>query len=307
MGLNDSSDWDATAHEYTAIPIAGPLYIPCKRMLEAMDTASAFATASAILDVGCGPGTAETLLIDAYGKDLPSTARLIASDFSKGMVEETNARREKILAEGNDVADCWKRLETSVMDAENLSTIPSDSLSHVMGSLVYFMLPDPRKGLMEAKRVLKEGGVFACTSWARVDWMRFLREAAQKVRPNVSRRFVSLQFMDGKNAGSRERTDGEGQDPAMLGPWKDTEGVKVELQAAGFRDVQVEYVDVDLPIEDRTGLSNILTRSNNPATKMVVGDFNDEEVARCREELVKILEQNGNICKGVAVMGIGKK
>jgi len=127
-----------------------------------MDSALPFSSATAILDVGCGPGTAVALLVNEYGSQIPSSARLIASDFSKGMVEALNQRKKE--REGE--SEVWKRLETAVYDAQDLSGGKDGDISHIMASLVYFMLPNPRKGLEEARRVLKPDGVLALTSWA---------------------------------------------------------------------------------------------------------------------------------------------
>ena len=57
--------------------------------------------------------------------------------------------------------NCWGRLDTQVMVAYDLFPIESSRLSHVMGSLVYCMLPSPEKGLLEANRVMRNKG--ACS------------------------------------------------------------------------------------------------------------------------------------------------
>lgn len=191
MSLDKPVTWDKTSAEYTNLPIQGPIYYPCKRMLAAMDAASSFSSATSILDIGCGPGTAVTLLVDDFGKQIPADATLVASDFAKGMVDATLAKKQSIVAAGTDVGNCWGRLQGQVMDAQDLSAIDSGSVSHLMGSLVYFMLPDAGKGLREANRVLKEGGVFACTSWSTtMEWMQLGVEAAQRVRPDKTGKFV---------------------------------------------------------------------------------------------------------------------
>jgi ubiquinone/menaquinone biosynthesis C-methylase UbiE len=151
-------------------------------MLEVMQATLSFSSATTIMDVGCGPGTAVSLLIDHYGGDIPPEAQLIATDYSSGMVEAIKSRKETEISSGKDTASYWSRVETLVLDAQDLSGLSSDSVSHIMGSLVYFMLPDPKRGLREAHRVLKAGGVFACTSWAKVEWMQFLGQAVQEVR-----------------------------------------------------------------------------------------------------------------------------
>lgn len=182
MSLSNSSQWDNTAAEYEKMPIDGPLSIPCTRMLDVVNTSLPFSTASTILDIGCGPGTLPTLLFKNYGEQIPETAKLIATDFSAGMVEAAKMRKEKGMhSENVHAAKCWARLELDVMDAQNLEKVATSSVSHVMGSLVYFMLPEYKKGLSEAHRVLSNDGVFACTSWAKVGWIGFVAQAAQKV------------------------------------------------------------------------------------------------------------------------------
>lgn len=163
------------------MPIDGPLAISCTRMLDVVNTTLPFSNASTILDIGCGPGTLPTLLFRKYGEDIQQTTKLIATDFSAGMVEAAKARKQKeIHSEDEHIAKCWARLQLDVMDAQNLEKVATNSVSHAMGSLVYFMLPEYKKGLSEAHRILSDGGVFACTSWAKVGWIEFVIQAVGK-------------------------------------------------------------------------------------------------------------------------------
>ncbi|KAF7617450.1 methyltransferase family protein [Aspergillus flavus] len=293
MQISDikSSDWDTTASEYSKVPLEGPLLIPCKRMINALQNTLSFSSATTILDIGCGPGTAISLLIEDYGHHIPPGTRLVATDYSAGMVAETRARRDSKIIAGGDNPNCWDRLETLVVDAQDLSPFPSNSVSHIMGSLVYFMLPDPMKGLIEAHRVLQAGGVFACTSWAKVEWMELLVQAVHKVRPV------------GKDNNSTQPRE------TSLIPthWKDAAGVKEELESAGFRDVHTEYVEFNWAVEDNNKFAEMMCTSSNPGSKMVLGDLTAEEQYHVCKEYAKILEENGNVCKGVAVLGVGRK
>ncbi|KAB8222946.1 S-adenosyl-L-methionine-dependent methyltransferase [Aspergillus novoparasiticus] len=293
MQISDikSSDWDTTASEYSKVPLEGPLLIPCKRMIDALQNALSFSSATTILDIGCGPGTAINLLIDDYGHHIPPETQLVATDYSTGMVAATRARKDSKIVAGGDTANCWGRLETLVMDAQDLSEFPSESVSHIMGSLVYFMLPDPMKGLIEAHRVLQAGGVFACTSWAKVEWMELLVQAVHKVRPV------------GKDNNSTQPR-GTNMLPAH---WKDAAGVKGELESAGFREVHTEHVEFNWVVEDNSKFAEMMCTSSNPGSKMVLGELTAEEQCHVREEYAKILEENGNVCKGVAVLGVGRK
>lgn len=188
-----STDWDNSSSAYAKLAQQGPVLAPCERLLAAMNDASSFSSATTILDIGTGPGTAIDLLIKSYGTEISPSTRLIASDFSQAMVDATTSRKETSIAAGKDIENCWSRLEMKVMDAQNLSQVSPGSISHAMGSFVYFMLPDPRKGLLEAHRVLTEGGVFACTSWTMtMEWFQFLVLAAKRVRPDSTFTVVRL-------------------------------------------------------------------------------------------------------------------
>ncbi|KAE8392514.1 S-adenosyl-L-methionine-dependent methyltransferase [Aspergillus alliaceus] len=282
-------DWDSTASEYSKLPKDGPLLVPCKRLLGAMHGTLSFASATTIIDIGCGPGTAVSFLIDDYGHDIPPQSRVIATDYSTGMVEVTRSRVETERTSGKKNAKCWGQVETMELDAQDLSAFPSSSASHIMGSLVYFMLPDPQKGLREAYRVLRAGGVFACTSWARVQWMQFMDQAAQEVR---------------RAAGSESHSTGMRFFPKQ---WGDVAGVKGELESAGFRDVHSEYIDFDWLVEDPEAFAETMCKSSNPGTKMLLGDLSDEKLDRVVESYTRIVKEHGNVCKGVAVLGIGTK
>ncbi|OGM51056.1 methyltransferase family protein [Aspergillus bombycis] len=297
MQINEikSSDWDSTASEYLKIPLEGPLLIPCKRMIEALQNAVSFSSATTILDIGSGPGTAISVLIDGYGNNIPLECRLVATDYSAGMVAATRARKDSNIAARADPANCWGRVETLVVDAQDLSEFPSNSVSHIMGSLVYFMLPDPMKGLREAHRVLQSGCVFACTSWAKVEWMELLLRAAHKVRQVGG---------DSNLGGKSTETKASNMIPAQ---WQDTAGVKGEIESAGFRDVHTEYVEFNWVVEDRGKFADMMSTSSNPGAQMILGDFTPEEKQQVREEYLRILEENGDVCKGVAVLGVGRK
>lgn len=285
MSLSNPSKWDNTAAEYERMPLDGPLSIPCTRMLDVVNSILPFSTASTVLDIGCGPGTLPTLLFKKYGEHIPETSKLIATDFSAGMVEAAKMRKEKEMhSEDKYAAKCWARLELDIMDAQNLDKVATSSVSHVMGSLVYFMLPEYKKGLSEARRVLTDDGVFACTSWAKVGWMGFVVQAAQTVTQKTipsPMKFAEI--------------------------WKSPEGIKGELESAGFQDVHAEFVDVNWHVPEPKEFVKTFMKSSNPGLTMILKDLTEEQVALCSDEWVRLVEENGNICHGQAVLGVGRK
>lgn len=89
--------------------------------------------------------------------------------------------------------------------------------------------------------------------------------------------------------------------------WTTTEGVQAQLAAAGFADAHAEYVEFDWKLEDPVGAAQVMVKSSNPAALAVVGGFSAEELDRVCDEYVKILAEHGNVCRGVAVLGLGRK
>jgi ubiquinone/menaquinone biosynthesis C-methylase UbiE len=279
-----AEEWDVHAKEYAAMHIEDMMSIACEGLLSALNAVSPLASSTAILDVGCGPGTMVARLIQSYGSQLPPSTRIIASDFSSGMVNCLREKQVERAGKEEDIGGAWTRLESQVQDAQDLEGIKEGELSHVMGNMVYFMLSDPRKGLESAHRVLKEGGAFGLTSWSKVEWVETLHTAALKVRPDAPTGF----------------------DTKHMGSWSSAEGVKHELEAAGFKDVKTEYFQTNLPIKDPKMFANMMFRSSNPGTVRVMSSFSAEEVDRACEEWVKLVEGK-EILEGVLVVASGKK
>lgn len=130
-------------------------------MLERVNGLLPFSEATGILDNGCGPGTIMKRLVEDY--NVPESCSLTPADFSEGMVTRTREQKEAKVKENS--SSPWQRVETIVQDATNLDMIEDSSKSHITAGWVYFMTSDPIKCLKESKRVLRDGGVLACSSW----------------------------------------------------------------------------------------------------------------------------------------------
>ncbi|KAL1306238.1 hypothetical protein AAFC00_004328 [Neodothiora populina] len=282
---SETSDWDDNAAYYTALMKDGPMTMPIRAMLEHMNKVLPFESASGIADVGCGPGTAIGELFDIYGKQISPSARLLASDFSKGMVEQVDKRK------ANNAGDnLWDRLETDVWDLNDLNHVSDSSFSHVMGSMVFFMLKDSNEALKGVNRVLKEGGIIAATSWNKVEWMELAFAASGATRPDL--------------AAKRET-------PSLPGGWTNPEEVKTTLEAAGFKDVHASYVKTSCHFDDPSAFLRWLINSKLPAVAELVRDFDEDDKTRLGDEFVKLVEQKcGNGPKrleGIAVEVVGRK
>ncbi|SDC38837.1 class I SAM-dependent methyltransferase [Shouchella lonarensis] len=96
-------------------------------------------TARDVVDIGCGTGR---LLL--RGASIAAT--LTGVDLSAGMV----ARANELLSE-------TKHARALVGDATNLP-LPNDAYDIALSTCVLFLLPDPKQGLVEMARVLRQGG-----------------------------------------------------------------------------------------------------------------------------------------------------
>lgn len=89
--------------------------------------------------------------------------------------------------------------------------------------------------------------------------------------------------------------------------WKSPEAVKGELETAGFRDAYAEIVEVNWHIPEPKEFVTTFINGLKHVFVKIFNDLTDEQMAHCRDEWVRLVEENGNICHGQAVLGVGKK
>ncbi|CAD0042831.1 unnamed protein product [Aureobasidium pullulans] len=160
-----SADWDKTSASYAQHSSKSPTSIPIQRLIELLDTLKPLSTASAILDVGCGPGAATAQIVDTHSANIDTVTQFIAGDFSTGMT----------------------RVTPLVLDATDMRPVLDESVSHIIANLVFFMTENPAKAVAESYRVLSQNGVMACSSWAKMAWMECLAIAAERIFPTLGK------------------------------------------------------------------------------------------------------------------------
>ena len=74
--VQDKDQWSANAGSYAKGTRMQLNNAPVETLFMQMDSAYSFSTATAILDVGSGPGVTIGRLIESYGSRLPSGTRL---------------------------------------------------------------------------------------------------------------------------------------------------------------------------------------------------------------------------------------
>ncbi|KAF2091133.1 S-adenosyl-L-methionine-dependent methyltransferase [Saccharata proteae CBS 121410] len=150
MTLKQHTDagWTNVAANYS--PIARLTTPPIHRLISLipdLDSPDAY-----IMDNGCGSG-ALTLAL----KSTHPNARILASDFSPGMV----AQLQKQIQERG-----WsKDVETRVLDAQKLTGLKDATFSHVLSTFMVQFTPAPVTVVREMARVLKPGGQLGLGFW----------------------------------------------------------------------------------------------------------------------------------------------
>lgn len=144
--LHRTETWDDVAGWYQEL--AEPF--TRQYALAALDFAGGASPGERVLDVAAGPGTFS----------LPAAragARVLATDFSAGMVQRLDARLRE---EGLDVAGS----EARVMDGQALD-LPDAGFDAAFSIFGVMLFPDYAAGLREMHRVVRPGGRVVVASW----------------------------------------------------------------------------------------------------------------------------------------------
>ena len=277
-------EWAKFAPAFTRLLDEGPGIHTARDILKHVDTVWPLSKITNFIDVGCGPGQVTGVLVQEYGPQLPSSANVIALDNSPEMIQQLVARVQPGIAAGKQA---WKAVETRVDDAHELKSVPDNSASHVVGSLVYFLLPQPRKAMEAARRVLTSqngGGVFAMSAMIDAEWTRPVG-FVKAVRPD-------------KNL------------PMPNACWRSAAGLRGELEAIGFRNVQVFEAPSYMPFENHEEIVKYLVASL-PPMRMLTADMTEEEIQKVVDLTVDWLKKKYPTTParmvGTALIGIGQK
>ncbi|KAH0333592.1 S-adenosyl-L-methionine-dependent methyltransferase, partial [Aureobasidium melanogenum] len=292
-----ATDWDRTAASYAQLASQGsPMSVPITKLVEMLQTLSSFDTATTILDIGCGPGSATSHLISTHHDILPSNTQILATDFSRGMISIVQQVRDfklEKLSEGTEKST-WSRVVPLVMDAQDLRPLLDDSISHIIANFVLFMVDDPQKALQEAHRVLKSGGVFVLSSWHRMDWMDCLVIAASNAFPTLGKPTPQL--------------------PKFPAQWASVDGVRDLLKDAGFKDVQVNTVGAPIIMPKVEASVHAFLTSGNPAVTWITDVLEEKEIEEVEKQLVKVVKEKcgvndngGYVLNGTAILASCRK
>ncbi|KAI0100923.1 S-adenosyl-L-methionine-dependent methyltransferase [Nemania sp. FL0031] len=176
-----------------------------------------------LLDHACGTGPIAAHLQVTMDKQVLSQSKMVCADISGNLVEVLKKRAEK---------HEWVNVETSVLDAQK-SGLAEQSFSHVTMNFAMHIVPDPDAVLQETMRVLRPGGTFAFTVWAKDNsgWV-----------PDMRSSFETLPF------------EAPMPSPMPMAPngkyeFIDPELIPEQLRRHGFEDVTVQTVEHIMRVE----------------------------------------------------------
>jgi SAM-dependent methyltransferase len=104
-----------------------------------------------VIEIACGSGLVTKRLAEQIGP----TGRLLATDFSQGMIDDLRSRLN---------GPRFAHVETARMAAEELD-VPDGAFDGSICALGLMYTPDPAAALIEMERVVSPGGTVATTVW----------------------------------------------------------------------------------------------------------------------------------------------
>jgi SAM-dependent methyltransferase len=140
--------WERVADKYDSVWSSST-----RQFIPPLLNAANVAEKMSILDVGCGPGYVSAAAAERGAKP-------IGLDFSAEMI----AIAQKM----------FPRIEFRQGDAQNLP-FPDASFDRVVANFALLHLADPERACAEAARVLKPGGKFGFTTWAKISENPFVK------------------------------------------------------------------------------------------------------------------------------------
>lgn len=207
-----------------------------------------------VLEVGAGSGALTEVLF-------PRVRSLLATDFAPRMIDVLRERLEAVGA---------TNVQYAVMDGQALE-LEDSSFDAAACSFALMLFPNRRKGFAELCRVVIPDGRVAVSGWAGPDQFEMFGlflAALQAAFPDMP----------------------APPSPPPVLSLSDLAEFKSEMEAAGFRDVEVGLVARDLEVSDFETMWRMLTVGAPPVQSLFerVGPSGKE---RIREHLHEIVEE----------------
>lgn len=244
--------------------------------LHLTDSVVPFSAATSILDIACGPGTVYSALFSSP-ITLSRTAPLLAIDISPSMI--ANLNKTKLAHPGSP---SWSRVQASVVDATDLSSISTASQSHVLSGMGICSIPESTAALREARRVMAPGAVLSMTSIAEAAWMTDVMGILTAMYPH---RKV----------------------PFMAEKWRTRDALKSELELNGFVHVVVEEAPLSMRFTKPENFVQTLW-AVLPFMPGLVKGLSEEDVQRVKDAQVQFVTKTypDGVIPGLALVSMAR-
>ena len=209
---------------------------------------------SSVLEVGAGTGALTEVLF-------PRVSSLLATDFAPQMLQ---VLRERMDARGAD------NVRYRVMDGQSLE-VEDSSFDAAACMFALMLFPDRVKGFAEMCRVVRPNGQVVVSGWA---------------GPEKFEAFGV--FLNALNAAFPDMPAPASQPPVFS--LSDPDAFKSQMEAAGFRDVEVEFVARDLEVPDFDLMWRMLT-VGAPPVQVLFDRIGPSGKDRVRDKLREIVDQ----------------
>ncbi|KAH8879304.1 S-adenosyl-L-methionine-dependent methyltransferase [Thozetella sp. PMI_491] len=175
-----------------------------------------------LADSGCGSGIVAEVLHTRISQDVLARSKVLCGDVVAHQVEFVNDMIKK---------SNWVNTEARIMDAQD-TALDAASFSHVTMNMVLLVVPDSKKALAEAIRILEPGGILGFTAGHRDSsgWGYELECA-----------FLSFPF----KAPYVKRLQA-----TKWGEWYDVNWIRRTLEDTGLEDVKVEVFSTLIRMEN---------------------------------------------------------
>lgn len=260
--------WSAASRGY-AEEVAPRLMRP---FVEAMVDRLDVDAESEVVEVAAGSG----VLTEVLSSRVKSVT---ATDFSPGMIEVLRERMDRAGA---------TNVRTSVMDGQALD-FDDSTFDAAACSFALMLFADRACGFRELCRVVRPGGRAAVTGWAgpdRFEAFGIFLSAVRAAFPDMPRPTT----------------------PPPVLSLADPVRFRGEMEAAGFRDVEVEFVDRELAVDGFEHGWSLLT-AGAPPVQVLFDRVGPEGRERVRDEYRRLVEdrfgQGSFALRNTATLGWG--
>lgn len=268
QNINTPENWDKASQGYAEKVAPFLMETFAEEIIDRLDVNDN----NEALEVAAGSGALTTSL----AKEVKS---LLATDFSPKMIEQVELKVNKA---------GLTNVSFAIMDGQALD-LNDNEMDRAACSFGLMLFPDRHKGFEELNRILRPGGKTVVSGWAgpeKFEGIGILLEAIQLAFPNFPRP----------------------SSPPPVFSLSDLNSFKAEMEAAGFLNVEVEYVAKDLTVNNFAEMWAMLT-VGAPPVKMLFEKVGNDGKAKIHDTLAKLVEKrfgSGPITvSNTATLGIG--